>query len=306
MESQFYPNAAYRGPTDPLGPLPETVEAFALSDASALTERQGRELDYHRQYAKRNHKIFSTPFSFEVLDNPRRRWWNAYWQMYVQLVALDMKDKKVLVVGCGFGEDALRLAKLGAKVSAFDLCPESIELAKRMARRQNLRIDFAVMPAERLGYAESSFDYIVARDILHHVDIAPTMRELFRVAKPQSILVINEIYSHSRTDRIRHWRPIAKILYPRMQSFIYGPGDPYITEDERKLNERDLDEIRRYLRRPLSEQYFNFLVTRIIPERFTFLAKADRLLLVVAGKLFAKLLAGRILLTGHLSKGAVH
>jgi len=305
MESQSYPHAAYRTSAVSLGPVIETVEALAPPHASALTARQRRELDYHRQFAKRNRKILSTPFSFEVLENPRRRWWNAYWQMYVQLLALDLRGKNVLVVGCGFGEDALRLAKLGAKVTAFDLCPDSIELAKQMARRQNLRIEFAVMPAETLGYEDNSFDYIVARDILHHVDIAATMRELFRVAKPQAIFVLNEIYSHSSTDRIRHWPPIARTLYPKMQSLIYGPGDPYITEDERKLNERDLDEIERYLGRALSEQYFNFLVTRIIPERFTLLAKADRLLLVAA-RFLGRFLAGRILLTAHLSKAAVH
>jgi ubiquinone/menaquinone biosynthesis C-methylase UbiE len=225
--------------------------------------------------------------------------------MYGQLLALDVKDKRVLVVGCGFGEDALRLAKLGAKVSAFDLCPESIELAKQMAKRQNLSIEFAVMAAESLGYAENSFDYIVVRDILHHVDIAATMQQLFRVAKPHAVFIVNEIYSHSSTDRIRRWAPIARILYPKMQSLIYGPGDPYITEDERKLNERDLAEIERYLRRPLSQKYFNFLVTRIIPERFTLLAKADQLLLAAAGQL-GRFLAGRILLTARLSKDAVH
>jgi ubiquinone/menaquinone biosynthesis C-methylase UbiE len=174
-----------------------------------------------------------------------------------------------------------------------------------MARRQNLHIEFAVMPAENLSYADSIFDYIIARDILHHVDIRSTMGELFRVAKPQGVLVINEIYSHSSTDRIRHWPPVARTLYPKMQRLIYGHGDPYITEDERKLNERDLREIERYLLHPLSEKYFNFLVTRIIPERFTFLAKADRLLLV-AGRLLGRLLAGRILMTARLSNATVH
>jgi ubiquinone/menaquinone biosynthesis C-methylase UbiE len=305
MESQSYPAAAYRAPTVTPDHFPKTTAAFTRSGATTLTARQQRELDYHRQYAKRNQKLLSAPFSFEVLEKPRRRWWNAYWQMYVQLLALDVRDRDVLVVGCGFGEDALRLAKLGARVTAFDLCPDSIELAKQLAKRHKLQIDFAVMPAECLGYADSSFDCIVARDILHHVDVATTMRELSRVAKPQGVLVINEIYSHSITDRIRHWPAVARILYPKMQSLIYGPGDPYITEDERKLNERDLDEIKQHLRRPLAEKYFNFLVTRIIPEKFTFLAKMDRLFLG-AGTLLGRLLAGRILLTAHLSKAAVH
>jgi 2-polyprenyl-3-methyl-5-hydroxy-6-metoxy-1,4-benzoquinol methylase len=41
--------------------------------------------------------------------------------MFKFLTSLDLRHKKVLVVGCGFGEDTLRLAKLGGDVYAFDL-----------------------------------------------------------------------------------------------------------------------------------------------------------------------------------------
>ena len=52
--------------------------------------------------------------------------------MYEYLVNCGLMDKRVLVVGCGFGDDALRLAKLGAKVNAFDLSPDSLEIARSL------------------------------------------------------------------------------------------------------------------------------------------------------------------------------
>lgn len=58
--------------------------------------------------------------------------------------------------------------------------------------------------------------------------------------------------------------------YPHMQRLIYGGVKPYITEDERKLTELDLKEILRPLHSIQSEKHFNFLVTRIFPDRFTF------------------------------------
>ena len=268
---------------------------------SNLTHRQQRELDYHRVHAQEHRQLLTTPFSWDVLDRPGRRWWNAYWQMYAYLAACDLRGKSVLVVGCGFGDDALRLAKLGAKVSAFDLSPESLQIARGLATREGLDIAFDEMPAENLAYQDSSFDCIVARDIFHHVDIPRTMLELVRVARPNARFVLNEIYSHSMTDKVRKSSFVEKVLYPRMQKSIYGPGKPYITEDERKLSETDLAEIKRSLRGVEIEKFFNFLVTRIVPDRFDSLCRADRAVLRLVGPM-GGLLAGRVLLGAHVRK----
>lgn len=270
---------------------------------SELTDRQQRELDYHREHAKLHKFVLAAPFSWDVLQRPNRRWWNAYWAMYEILIDCDLKNKKVLVVGCGFGDDALRLAKLGAKVYAFDLSPDSLEIARALALREGLDIQFEEMPAETMLYADNSFDYIISRDILHHVDIPKTMHEIVRVAKPGAMFVVNEIYSHSITDKIRHSPLVEKILYPKMRRIIYGPGKPYITEDERKLSEFDLKQIMRPLQPRLFTKYFNFLVTRVIPDRFDKLAQIDRLLLRVLHPI-GHLLAGRVLFSALIVKTA--
>lgn len=268
-----------------------------------LTERQRRELEYHRQHAGEHWKVLEAPFSWDVLNRPGRRWWNAYWTMFACLEGLDLVGKRVLVVGCGFGDDALRLAKLGASVSAFDLSPESLEIAAALAARENLAIDFREMPAERLEYADSTFDCVVARDILHHVDIPAAMTELVRVAKPDARIVVNEIYSHSITDRIRHSAIVERFLYPRMRAFVYGSDQVYITEDERKLTERDIQVIKAHLGASDFSGYFNFIVARLVPDRFEWVARVDRVLLRVLGPLGA-LLGGRILFNARVRKPA--
>lgn len=268
---------------------------------SVLTERQQRELDYHREHAKEHRRILAAPFSWDVLEHPGRRWWNAYWQMFAYLVTCDLVGKDVLVVGCGFGEDALRLAKLGARVSAFDLSPEAIQIAGELAQREGLKIDFQVMPAEGMKYPDSMFDCVVARDILHHVEIPATMKEIVRVAKPDALFVVNEIYSHTITDKIRHSTLVEKVIYPRMQQFVYGKVKPYITADERKLTERDLKAIMGPLRKPEHLKHFNFIVTRLVPDRFDHFAKADRLLLRLL-KPIGHVLAGRVLFGAHVRK----
>jgi ubiquinone/menaquinone biosynthesis C-methylase UbiE len=264
-----------------------------------LSDRQQREIDYHRAHASEHAGILEQPFDWSVLDHPARRWWNAYWRMYQTLLDLDVRSKRVLVVGCGFGDDALRLSKLGAVVSAFDLSADSLAIARRLAEREGLAIDFNEMPAEHLSYGDSTFDVIVARDILHHVDIPRAMPELLRVANSEAVFVINEIYSHSLTNVIRRSALVDRFLYPRMTRLIYGPDKPYITEDERKLTERDIRFITRGLQ-VRSTSYFNFLVTRLIPDRFDTASRVDRLLMKALHPV-SRFLAGRVLITASPS-----
>lgn len=270
-----------------------------------LTERQRREIEYHKEHARsRQSAMLNAPFSWDVLHEPGRRWWNAYWAMYAHLLAQNLVTKRVLVVGCGFGDDALRLAKLGARVTAFDLSPDALQVARALAARERLEIDFGEMPSEQMDYPANTFDCILARDILHHVDIPKTMREIVRVAKPGALFVVNEIYSHSMTDRIRHSALVERTLYPRMRRLIYGPGKPYITEDERKLSEQDLAEIMRPLHEPEFTSYFNFLVTRVVPDRYDAAAKIDRALMRLL-KPIGRLIAGRVLFSARVHKPAV-
>jgi 2-polyprenyl-3-methyl-5-hydroxy-6-metoxy-1,4-benzoquinol methylase len=270
---------------------------------TTLTERQQRELDYHREHAKLHQSMLAAPFSWEVLDNPGQRWWNAYWAMFAHLQQCNVQGKAVLVVGCGFGDDALRLAKMGARVSAFDLSPDSLEIARALAARERLEIDFQPMPSERMSYADDSFDLILCRDILHHVDIQATMREIVRVARPGARFVVNEIYSHSITDRIRRSALVERWLYPRMRALIYGTSRPYITEDERKLTEADLALVMKPLDTPRFRRHFYMLVTRLVPERWRLAAQADQLLLRLLAPV-GPVLAGRVLFSAAVRKGS--
>jgi ubiquinone/menaquinone biosynthesis C-methylase UbiE len=267
----------------------------------ALTERQQRELDYHREHAQKHRAVLEQPFSYDVIESSERRPANAYWRMYDHLMRLGVAGRDVLVVGCGFGEDALRLAKLGANVRAFDLSGESLDIAERLARREGLSIRFDRMPAESLDYPDATIDLILARDILHHVDIARTLPELRRVARPGAWFVMNEVYSHSWTDRVRRSRFVDGFLYPRMQKFVYGDEEPYITEDERKLTERDVAAIEALLDGVEFEEHFNFLVNRVVPEAYEFMPRLDRWMLRRL-KPFGRHLAARILLGGRVAR----
>jgi 2-polyprenyl-3-methyl-5-hydroxy-6-metoxy-1,4-benzoquinol methylase len=265
-----------------------------------LTDRQQREIEFHAARARENAALLEQPFSYEVLDRPSRRWWNGYWRMYELLVGLNLQGKRVLIVGCGFGEDALRLAKLGARVSAFDLSPDSIAIARQLAAREGLEIEFDVMAAEKLEYPAGSFDCVLARDILHHVDLPVALAEILRVCKPGAWIVANEVYSHSSAERLRRSKLVVKVLYPAMRTWVYGKdNDPYITPDERKLLQHDIRLIKSHLAKVEFQTYFNFIATRVVPGRVKLFAQIDRLLLLLLRPL-APFLGGRCMLAGRV------
>lgn len=272
-----------------------------MTDNENLTERQLRELEYHREHAEKFKYLVEQPTSYEVVVSEERRWWNPYWDLYSYLRTLDLKGKSILIVGCGFGEDALRLAQLGAKVFAFDLSPESIEIAKERAQRDSLDIDFRVAPAEKLPYGDEQFDVILAHDVLHHCDVKPTVAELCRVLKPSGLLVVSEVYSHSFTDYVRRSALVERFLYPLMKKVIYGSRDPYITEDERKMSEQDMNTVMAPMSKILHKTYYNFLVRRILPD-LNWIAKLDRRFMQAFPGL-GQWLGGRILVAGIVEKG---
>ena len=68
--------------------------------------------------------------------------------------------KRVLELGCGTGEDALRLARRGVEVVAVDASPQMIQVARQKARAANstnsgagkaARVEFHCLPMEHLA-----------------------------------------------------------------------------------------------------------------------------------------------------------
>lgn len=265
-----------------------------------LTARQQRELDYHREFAAAQAEEALRPVAEDVIVSTKRRPWNAYWSMYDRLLARDLAGKAVLVLGCGFGEDAIRIARLGARVSACDLSPESLAIAEARARRAGLEIAFAAMPAEALAYPQDSFDAVVFVDILHHVDIAATMSEVARVLKPGAHVIGDELYTHTRLQRVRESGPVRRLLYPLMRGWIYGGETPYITADEHKIDEHEFALVTARLT-GVETDWFNILEGRLYPSRLIWAARIERAAMRPFAAL-APVLAGRVVFSGRLAK----
>jgi demethylmenaquinone methyltransferase/2-methoxy-6-polyprenyl-1,4-benzoquinol methylase len=94
----------------------------------------------------------------------------------------------VLEVGTGTGKN-LEYYPKDCKVTAIDISPKMLEHAKkRMAGMDN--ISLLVMDAEKLAFADNSFDYVITTFVLCSIpNPVAALREMRRVCKPDGLVI---------------------------------------------------------------------------------------------------------------------
>jgi ubiquinone/menaquinone biosynthesis C-methylase UbiE len=110
--------------------------------------------------------------------------------------AKKLKGKHLLEVGCGMGFDSAEFMKRGVRVTATDLTPNAIELAKKHFKLLNLKPE-SVETANvlNLHFKDNTFDAVWACGVLHHTgNTQRAIDELFRVLKPGGRAIVSHLY----------------------------------------------------------------------------------------------------------------
>jgi SAM-dependent methyltransferase len=114
---------------------------------------------------------------------------------------------RVLDVGCGAGILAAQVAQRGHDVTAIDIVPKAIELARQHARTTGVRIRFFVGSALDWGCADP-FDLVFDRGCLHNFQLGDReryKRQLLRWLSPGGDYVLEHFAPLFPFD----WRPIG-------------------------------------------------------------------------------------------------
>jgi SAM-dependent methyltransferase len=120
-------------------------------------------------------------------SHPAIAWLNTYrLRRGLSLTGESLAGQRVLSVCGGDGLEAEYLRRRGARVTMVDLSPAGVAAAR--ARHPELRAQ--VMDAERLSFADGSFDWPVVLDGLHHLSRPlQGLYEMERVAR-RGLLVL--------------------------------------------------------------------------------------------------------------------
>jgi len=180
---------------------------------TVLTPRQQRERDFFDEHSALYEELAEV--NFDAIAGLEHRPWNPYWFVLETAKQLYSAGERTLLdAGCGEGIYATLFAAIGFKVAGFDISPKSVEISRRLATANGFSgsTRFSVQAAEHLNYPDDSFDVVVGVDILHHVEVVPSVAELLRVLRPGGILPERKtpgcllIHHRRRTqaDRLRH------------------------------------------------------------------------------------------------------
>ena len=113
------------------------------------------------------------------------------WERRVQLLASSLRPgMRVLELGCGAGYFTAELARTGANVTAIDISPELLQMAKSEHAAAN--VSYELGNAYALDYPDACFDAIVGSSVLHHLEVDKAVREMYRVLKPAGMISFTE------------------------------------------------------------------------------------------------------------------
>lgn len=144
--------------------------------------------------------------------------WDHYFGMDLKPL---LAGRRALDLGSLYGGRTVAWAERYqlAQVTGIDVNPIYVEAATRFALSRNSRADFLVGCGERLPFDDKNFEAVLSFDVLEHVQSPElTLRECFRVLKPQGYLCI--VFPS-------YWQPIEHHLSlvtraPGLQYFFSG------------------------------------------------------------------------------------
>ena len=98
---------------------------------------------------------------------------------------------RMLEIGAGTGYFTLNLLRRGVvgEATAIDISPGMLEALQATAARLGLTVETVAADAERLPFADESFDLVIGHAVLHHIpDLPAALRECMRVLSPGGTL----------------------------------------------------------------------------------------------------------------------
>jgi ubiquinone/menaquinone biosynthesis C-methylase UbiE len=154
----------------------------------------------------------------DFFERYRQFRYQTEWHIPALIPFSETKDKSVLEVGCGNGADGVMFALNGAIYTGVDLAPSAVAATRRHFELLGLQGSFQVENAERLSFADESFDVVYSYGVLHHTP-NPTraIGEVYRVLKRGGRAIVMLYNKHSFNYYVRimlymRLRVLARIL----------------------------------------------------------------------------------------------
>lgn len=145
----------------------------------------------------------------------------------------DVREKIVLDLGCGSGENIVPLARRGAQVIGIDISPDLIDIARARLELTGTKAELRVESAYQTGLPDRSVDVIFMIALVHHLNIPKAREEMHRILVPGGCVIFQEPIRFSKS-------------YSKVRSIFPSFGD--VSEFEHPLTASEMRELVRSFR----------------------------------------------------------
>ena len=132
----------------------------------------------------------------------RKRVSKSYDKLFQKLRSDTINCHNLLEIGTGTGLISIELSGQISNITAIDISPNMIEVAKSKAMKQKItNIDFQVGDSYNLNFSNASYDSVVASNVLHLLfEPEKALQEMKRVLKVNGKIII-PTYCHGQNIR---------------------------------------------------------------------------------------------------------
>jgi len=135
---------------------------------------------------------------------------------YIPHMEKDYKDKKVLDLGFGHGNNLLFLYQLGFSLYGVEIHQEICSLISKKLSREGIESDLRWGTNRKIPFPDNEFDFLVSWDVIHYEgndeNIRLSIKEYHRVLKPGGRILLSTVAPESSVLRS------AKIVGPHSYS----------------------------------------------------------------------------------------
>ena len=114
----------------------------------------------------------------------------SYSKFLLRHVPVD--SNRVLEIGCGFGAFTRLAASRARRITAVDLSPQMIEVARKHSAGYS-NLEFTLGDFLQLPFSAASYDCIITIATLHHLHAGEALRKMKTLLRPGGVLILHDL-----------------------------------------------------------------------------------------------------------------